>query len=310
MRNTILQILTIAIAMASLTSCTSSTTPNSKSGAKKRIAVSLLTLEDDFFKDLQAGLEEECEKVGYQLYVEDGAKSPKKQHAQLKRFEIKLYDAVVVSPCDSASIVQSIKSLNAKNIPVFTADIAADGGDVMCHIASNNVLGGRIAAQQMARFIGGKGVVIIIDHPEVTSVQQRVEGFEAELKENFPDIKIIDKAASGGNRSKALEIARQAIQNHPNLSGIFGINDNCALGALRAVAKDSKIVIIGYDAIAEAKAEIKKGGALKADVVQNPREIGRQTIQAIHAHFQGEKIDKLRPVEVGFVDAEKLNAGS
>ncbi len=63
-------------------------------------------------------------------------------------------------------------------IPVFTADIAAHGGKVVSHVASDNVQGGRLAAEALAGFIGGKGKVIIIDHPTVASVQDRVKGFE------------------------------------------------------------------------------------------------------------------------------------
>jgi ribose transport system substrate-binding protein len=73
-------------------------------------------------------------------------------------------------------------------------------------------------------------------------------------------------------------------------------------------AQRKDIVIIGYDATPEARTAIKRGSALKADVIQYPRKIGAMTIDTIARHFAGEKVDALSPVEVGLVDAEALAA--
>jgi len=92
--------------------------------------------------------------------------------------------------------------------------------------------------------------------------------------------------------------------------GVFGINDDSALGALRAVEASGRkgIVVIGYDATPEARAAIQRGSALKADVIQHPEAIGSKTIQAIQRHFAGETLEAWIPVEVGVVDKAALDA--
>jgi hypothetical protein len=55
-----------------------------------------------------------------------------------------------------------------------------------------------------------------------------------------------------------------------------------------------------------ARAAILRGSALKADVVQYPRDIGTRTINAVARHFAGERVEKVTPVAVGIVDAASL----
>jgi ribose transport system substrate-binding protein len=111
-------------------------------------------------------------------------------------------------------------------------------------------------------------------------------------------------------RDKALRAASDVLQAHPDLDGIFAINDDSALGTLDAVEDFGRenIVIIGYDAIPPARDAIIKGRALKADVVQYPFKIGQKTIETIADHFAGKPVPEVVPVEVGIVDRASLLA--
>ena len=91
------------------------------------------------------------------------------------------------------------------------------------------------------------------------------------------------------------------LQAHPDLAGVFGINDDSALGALAAIeaaGKLEKVAIVGYDATPEARSRIQ-AGAVYGDVIQNPRLIGALTVRAIHDHFEGKKPPAVIPVDVG-----------
>ncbi|MFH3579491.1 substrate-binding domain-containing protein, partial [Acinetobacter baumannii] len=84
--------------------------------------------------------------------------------------------AIVVCPADTRGIGPAIERANSANIPVFTADIAAQGGRVVAHIASDNVEGGRLAARYIAQALNGQGKVGIIGQPEVQSTIDRERG--------------------------------------------------------------------------------------------------------------------------------------
>ncbi len=255
-------------------------------------------------------MNEEAPKHNFQLRVQYADFNGPKQIAQLETFVQQKVDAILVSPRDSDGIAPAINEARAKGIPVFTADITAHNADVISHIASDNVEGGRIIGEYLAKLLNGKGTVAIIDNPEVTSVQDRVRGFEESIKK-YPDMKIVQKAPGSGVRDKALAASQSVLQANPGLSAIFGINDDSALGALAAVESaglQDKIVIVGYDGTPEARDAILAGKAIKADTVQHPREIGKKTIETIAAYFAGQQVPKIVPVSVSLIDKQSLEA--
>jgi ribose transport system substrate-binding protein len=301
MNNTAL--LTLACLLL-LSGCTREHKP---SVHNKTIGVSLLARQHVFYRDLEDGLKTKAREHGYELLINSAEFDLGRQTSQIEDFITRGVDAIIVCPVDSRGIGPAIRTANAANIPVFTADIASQEGDIVCHVASDNVAGGRLAGEFIARALNGSGSVAIIGQPTVTSVLDRVQGFKKALQQ-FPGITIVADVNGEGVRDKALRVATDILQAHPKLGGIFGINDDSALGALDAVQQFDRpnIIIVGYDATPPAVAAIQSNTALKADVVQYPIKIGEQTIEQIARHFAGESVPKVVPVEVGIVDREAL----
>jgi ribose transport system substrate-binding protein len=273
----------------------------------KRIGVTLLTREHVFYKDLEAGLKEAADKHGYQLTVTSGDMDLAKQQSQIENFIVQGVDAIIVCPADSKGIGPAIEQANRANIPVFTADIAAQGGQVVSHVASDNLAGGRLAADFIAKALNGQGEVGVIGQQEVQSGLDRETGFKEQMQK-YPGIKVVQSLNGGGVRDKALKAADDMLQGNPNIKGIFGINDDSALGALSAAEARGKgdMVIVGYDAIPEAVKAIQRGSALRADVAQQPKDLGAKTIDAIATHFAGGQVQKSIAVPVKIVDANSL----
>lgn len=257
------------------------------------VGVSLLTRTHPFYQDLEKGLREAAQAQGWELVVQAGEFDVARQKEQVEAFLVQKVDAMIISPCDSKSIGTSIQAANAAGIPVFTADIAvlAEGVQVVCHTASDNVAGGRLAAQAVAEALGGQGQVAVIDHPEVESVIQRVAGFREELAKH-PGLELVSVLSGHGTKDMAFRTAEDLLQAHPGLDAIFGINDDSALGAVAAVEKagrQGKVSIVGFDAVPEARQAIAQG-KIVADVVQQPLEIGRRTMEAVAAYLKGEQV--------------------
>jgi len=275
----------------------------------KLIGISLLTRGHVFYREMEAALRETAANNGFRLIVDAGEWDLAKHQAQIENYIVQRADAIIVCPADSRGIGPAIEKANQAGIPVFTADIQALGGRVVSHVASDNVAGGRLAAQYLARALGEKGNVAIIDQPFVKSVIDRVTGFEEEMKRH-PGIRIIAKPNGDGVRDRAMKTMEDLLQSGQKFQGLFGINDDSALGAMAALeaAGRKDIVIVGFDAIPEARNAILRGSALKADVVQNPRRIGEITIETIARYFRGEQVPAFIPVDVELVDAVSLNA--
>jgi ribose transport system substrate-binding protein len=223
-----------------------------------------------------------------------------KQKDQVADFIVNNVSAIVLTPCNSKSIGTSIAEANRAGIPVFTADIAclAEGVDVVCHVATDNYGGGRLAAKAVIEVLGGTGTVAIIDHAEVESVILRTKGFREEMekarKERGVTCDIVATVPGGGVKDKSFKATEDVLQANPELDVVFAINDPSALGALAAVEKAGRaerIRIVGFDGEIEACQAIKEG-RIYADVVQHPKEIARKTVDAIVRYMNGEEIPR------------------
>jgi ribose transport system substrate-binding protein len=280
-----------------------------RASAPKRpvVGVSLLTETHTFFKELEGGLREEAASRGLDIVVVACEMDPAKQAAQIEDFVAERVSAILLAPCDSSAVGPHLAGPERAGIPVFTVDIAARSGKVVSHVASDNVQGGRLAARAMAGALGERGNVLIIDHPTVASVQDRVRGFEEELKQH-PQMHIVGRPSADGQRAKAMSVMEDMLQAHRELNGVFGINDDSALGALSVVeaAGRKDIAIVGYDATDEAQAAMRKGTALKAEVIQHPNKIGRTAMEIIARHLRGEEVPATVSVDVGVLTADAL----
>ncbi len=289
----------LALAGLLVPSCRPSTTGDVATPAPTgvTIGVSLLTRIHPFYQELEAGLQAEAAARGFRLDVQSGEFDVARQKDQLESFIVSHVAAIVVSPCDSHSIGTSIQAANRAGIPVFTADIAvlAPGVRVVSHVASDHLAGGQLAAQALAHALAEEGEVAIIDHPEVESVIERVRGFEEELA-THPGVQLVAKLSGRGMKDTAFRAAEDLLQAHPLLDGIFAVNNDTALGALAAVERAGRlgrVAIVSFDAMPEARRAIAEG-KIVADVVQQPRAIGEETVKGIAAYLAGSEVEPVR----------------
>jgi ribose transport system substrate-binding protein len=265
--------------------------PAASGAAGKTIGFSVQNREAQFYQDMESGMKAEAAKFGYTVTVVDAARDNAKQQSQVEDFISQKMSAIVLTPYDSQAIGSAIVEANKSGIPVFTADIASASkdGKVVAHIASDNVQGGMQAAKLMCAGLPGHvGTIAIIDEPEVTSVQDRVKGFKDGIKA-CPGVTVVSDIDGGGERAKASSSMEDILQSHKDLKGVFGINDDSALGAAKAIegaGLKGKIVVIGYDASPEARTAIA-GGSMYGDAIQHPDQIGAKTVDAIHDYFSG-----------------------
>ncbi|MBI2299490.1 MAG: substrate-binding domain-containing protein [Armatimonadetes bacterium] len=276
-------------------------------------------MNNPFFKTIADSLSAEAGKAGYRVEAVSGDFDVAKQQNQVKDFIVKKVAAIVLCPCDSKSIGPAIKEANDAGIPVFTADIACldKTVKVISHIATDNLQGGRLAADAVVEAVGGKGKVAILDHPVVESVMLRTKGFKARLaelnKQPGNHVEVVATLPGGGDKAPSLAATQDLIQSHPDLNAIFAINDPSALGAraaLEAAGKADQIKIIGFDGQPEGLQAIKDG-KIYADPIQFPDQIGAKTAEAILAYLNGEKpaAETLIPTKLyRKADAEKAGA--
>ena len=274
-------------------------TPVAKAQSRGLIGVSLLTLDNPFFKVIGDNITSEGSKHGYETIVVSADKDVAKQGNQIKDFIVKKVSAIVLSPCDSKSIIPVIQEANAAGIPVFTVDIPCNesGVKIVTQVATDNYGGGKEAAKAMIEALGEAGGKIAVLHlKQAESCILRVKGFTEVINaHNAGDkakVDIVTELDSGGAKDMGYKAAEDAVQAHPDLRGIFAINDPAALGARAALEKAGKadqIVIVGFDGQPEGKQAIKDG-RIYADPIQFPEKMGVQIVDAIVRHSKGETL--------------------
>ena len=199
--------------------------------ADATIGVSVLTLTNPFFCQLADAMKDEGAKHGYKVIVTSGEYNVANQKNQINDFIVKQLDAIVLCPCDSKAIGTSIRAANEAGNPVFTADIAclATGAKVVSHVATDNLGGGRKAAEAVIDMLGGSGKVAVLDFPEVESVILRTTGFK-EVIGKASGIEVVGYWPGGGDRGKSFKAAEDILQSHPDLDAFFAINDTLRTG--------------------------------------------------------------------------------
>lgn len=260
------------------------------------IGVSLLTLDNPFFKVIGDSLSAEAARQGFDTLVVSGDKDVAKQGNQIKDFIVRDVAAIVLSPCDSKAIVPVIREANAAGIPVFTVDVPCNepGVKIVTQVATDNLGGGREAGRAMIEALGARGGKVGILHlKQVESCQLRVRGFrevlEAHNTAGAGRIEIVSELESGGAKDLGYKAAEDLLQAHPDLRGLFAINDPAALGARAALEKAGRagqVKIIGFDGQPEGRQAIKEG-KIHADPIQFPDKMGVQLVQSIMTWSRG-----------------------
>ena len=291
-----------ALTLAFLAGCgkpaNTANTPSAPDKSKGTIGVSLLTLDNPFFKVIGDNITAEGKRRGYETIVVSGDKDVAKQGNQIKDFIVKKVSAIVLSPCDSKSIIPVIQEANAAGIPVFTVDIPCNepGVKIVTQIATDNYGGGKEAGQAMIEALGEAGGKIAVLHfKQAESCLLRVKGFreviDAHNASGKAKITIATELESGGAKDVGYKAAEDALQAHPDLRGIFAINDPAALGARGALEKagQTQVLIVGFDGQPEGKQAIKDG-KIYADPIQFPDQMGVRMVDAILRHSKGETL--------------------
>jgi len=296
--------------------------PSAESGGEKRglIAATCLTLTNPFFKTIQEAMEDEAAKHGYDVLYLSGDFNVAKQRDQVKDFIVREAAAIAINPCESKAIGAAIKEANAAGIPVFTFDIKCldPDAEVVSHIGTNNFQGGQLAGEAMIEALGeGGGKVVILDFRAAESCLERVAGFKevigrfnASRPSGESQIEIVAELPGDGVKDKGFRAAEDALQAHPDLVGIFAINDPSGLGAVAALEKAGKqdqVTVIAFDGQPEGKQAIKDG-KIYADPIQFPEKIGRQTVRSIVDYLAGKDVPADQPIDSALyrkADADK-----
>jgi ribose transport system substrate-binding protein len=311
MKNMLKGLLFFALAMVLLVGCSteppgSSSEGSSNEGAKEegtvKVGLSISTLNNPFFVTLKEGAEEQAKAKGIEIVVVDAQNDSAKQVSDIEDLIQQGVDVLLVNPTDSAAVSAAIESANSANVPVITLDRSAEGGEVVAHIASDNIAGGKMAGDFILEQIGNKGKVVEIEGiPGSSAARERGEGFHQSV-DAVNEIEVAAKQTADFDRAKGLTVMENILQGNKDIQAVFAHNDEMALGALQAIeaAGLSDVIVVGFDATEDAVKAVEDD-RLSATVAQKPAVIGQQGVDTAIQVANGEKVEEFIPVELELV---------
>ncbi|MGH6760558.1 MAG: ABC transporter substrate-binding protein [Phyllobacterium sp.] len=207
--------------------------------------------------------------------------------------------AIVISPTEFKALGQPIDEA-AKKVKIIGIDSGADSKAFVSFLTTDNIQGGRVAADGLAAAIGdangGKiegDVALITALPGAGSLEQRGEGFKEQIAAKYPGLKLIADRYADGQATTGLNIATDLITANPNLKGIFASNLIMAQGVGQAIAENNlggKVALIGFDND-DKLVKFLTDGVISGLVVQDPYRMGYDGIKTALAASKGEPVE-------------------
>lgn len=223
-------------------------------------------------------------------------------------------DGIVIASTSSDASVPALEMAYDKGIAIITVDNKVNTSKVHSFLATDNKVGGALAAQKMVDFMKAQGIAlkgkvgIVSAMAGVQVLTDRDDGFKSELNKLAPGIEVLDARYIDNDIVKALSATEDLITTYGDeLIGIFADNNHSADGASRAIGEQNlqdKIILTGYDSDPEEVAAIK-AGVLKAIMVQDPYGMGYKGVDSAVKVIEGGTLPGF--VNTGVVAVTKAN---
>jgi ribose transport system substrate-binding protein len=287
-----------------------STTGGASTTAKKNYKMTLIAgvKGDEFYITMNCGAQAKAKELGVTLDFQ----GPDKFDAALQTPVVnavaaKKPDAVLVAPTDTKAMFAPIQQLSQNGSKVVLVDTTLDQPDMaVSQIASDNLAGGKAAADTLGKLIGGSGKVFVVNvKPGISTTDARGAGFKAGAK--AAGLTFVGEQFDNDDPAKAAAIVKAQLAKAPDLKGIFATNLFSAEGAasgLREAGKLGQVKIVGFDA-GPKQVEDLKNGVVQALIAQKPAEIGADGVQQAYNALTGKATTK--KIATGSVSITKDN---
>jgi ribose transport system substrate-binding protein len=288
---------------------------------EKKFTIALIPglTTDGFYITMRKGAQAAADALGVELVFQGAPDfNPVTQVPVLDAIIARAPDAILIAPTDTTQLIEPLRKANEAGIPVITVDTfigsgvyqtgAGDADFPLSYIASDNVLGGRIAARALANAIGGEGKVFVSNvNPGISTTDQREEGFKLEMSENFPKVEVLETQFNKNDANNAASQLQAVFARNADLKGVFGANLFSALGSANGVqqaGQSGTIKVVAFDAPVSIVDNITSG-LVDVAIAQHPAEIGYYGVVSAFAHLTGQSI----PVSIGtgFTIMDKAN---
>ncbi len=272
--------------------------------AEKTVTIGMMLSDtaNQFFVTMYEAAQEKAKELGVEVIVLDAANDAAKDVSNMEDLLSRGVDAILYNPVDSDAAPAVVELANKAGVPVITIDRSSNGGEVVSHIASDNVFGGKIAGEYIISLLPDGGEIAEIQgQAGASAAKDRGEGFHLAV-DTIENIKVVSSQIGNWDRTQALSIMENVMLANPDVKAVFCHNDVMALGVVEACqqAGRSDIIIVGFDADKDALTAIEEG-TMMATVQQLPDQMGIIGVQTAVDFLAGKTVEPKIGVEVALI---------
>jgi ribose transport system substrate-binding protein len=300
----------IGLTFLTVAACSSSATP--APAANKQLNLTLIqgVAGDPFYVTMACGAQAEATKEGVTLNVTGGNKwDATVQKPVIDSVTAAKPDGVMVAPDDSKALLSPLKAMSDAGIKVTFVDTKLDDTSfAVSSIATDNLGGGTLAAQTLAKLIGDKGSVLVVNvDPGISTTDARVQGFNDEMKKH-PGITVLDIQYTHDDPTAATTITTATLAAHPDLAGVFATNVQNAEGVAAGLKQANNTVVktIAFDA-GPKQIEDLNNGIVQGLIAQDPYGIGVAGVQQTVAALTGKPTTSVIQTSLAALTKDNVN---
>ena len=278
--------------------------PKGGAGKPFRIAFIPKGTTHEFWRTMHAGaVKGQRDLLAKGVHVELIWKGPlreddREQQVQVvESFASQGVDGIVLAPLDEKALVRPVEEAKRLGVPTVIVDSALASEEIASFVATDNVKGGAMGADELGRVMGGKGRALLLRYQEGSaSTTDREEGFLARLKEAWPGIGLLVADQYAG---PTVDTAKRASENLLNrhgrdIQGVFVVNETSTGGmllALQDAGLAGRVKVVGFDGT-PTFVEAMRAGQLHGFVLQHPFRMAALSLETLVDHLLGKTVPK------------------
>lgn len=277
---------------------------DSSDSKQVKIGATYMTMNNDFYKTLNAEIEKKTNQQGSRLYVRDPELDEDKQSQQIDYFVQERVNVIVINPVksDSPKILTSLNKARKAGIKIIVVDapVSKDAKVDTTIVSDNYQAGVLIANDMMKRLSSAK--ILLLEHHNAVSAMDRIQGFLDTIK-GHPAYQVVSKRETLGQTEESMPQVKKALNEGMQFNVVMSLNDRAAIGALAAIKDQGvtdKITIYGVDGSPDIKNFLTNTNDIQGTVAQSPIQMGRKVTEVIERMMkhQAYKEEYLIPVHL------------
>src|SRR5262249_24774655 len=248
--------ISLALVLVSAACAPKSTNPQPD---KLTIAVIPKGTSHLFWQSVHAGAQKAATELGVDIVWRGPLREDDRdsQVSEVDGFVSRGVSGIVLAPLDESALVTSVSNATRSKIPVVIFDSGLKGTEYVSFVATDNLKGGRLAGDHLAKLLNGKGKVAMLRYAEGSnSTSLREQGFLDAMKEN-PGIEVVSSNQYAGadvegayKKSEGLLSRFKSSDGTQGIDGVFCPNESTTVGMLRALednGRAGKVRFVGFD---------------------------------------------------------------